>query len=233
MNSWQRWCRAPATHPLHRGLFQVHLWLGVGFALYVLVMSLSGSAIVLRPQLSRWYYSGEAAWISADLLAVVEWLTLLHNELLLERKGQYLHGIGGLLFLCMLGTGLLLWWRGSHDWLGGFVVRRRSKRSLLWQLHSFAGIWAFGLMFVWGFTALYFAWPQPFEAVIDHFDADLEDAERPDGWLLLLLDLHFGRFRGVLWASLLWIVLGLLPALMCVSGAWLWYRRIRRHGAAQ
>lgn len=225
MNGWLRWWRAPATHPLHRLLFTLHLWLGVGFALYVLMMSLSGSAIVLRPQLSRWHYTGEVAWTSDALLAAVEWLTRLHNELLLDRDGQYLHGIGGALFLCMLLSGLLLWWRGSGDWWNGFLLRRRHPRSLLWQLHSLVGIWSFLLMFVWGFTALYFAWPAPFEAVIDWFDGDLNDIERPDGWLLLMLDLHFGRFRGVLWASILWMLLGLMPAVMCVSGCWLWYRR--------
>lgn len=227
MNGWQRWWTAPATHPLHRLLFTVHLWLGVGFALYILVMSLSGSAIVLRPQLNRWHYAGETAWTSEELLAAVEWLTRLHNELLLDRDGQYLHGIGGALFLCMLFSGLLLWWRGRGDWWNGFLLRRSHPRPLLWQLHSMVGIWSFLLLFVWGFTALYFAWPAPFETLIDWFDDDLNDIERPDGWLLFLLDLHFGRFRGVLWASFLWVLLGLLPAVMCVSGCWLWYRRLR------
>lgn len=228
MNGWQRWWRAPGSHPLHRLLFVLHLWLGLGFALYIVVMSLSGSAIVLRPQLNRWHRSGETWWTSDGLLAAVEWLTRLHNELLLDRDSQYLHGIGGVLLLGMLFSGLLLWWRGSGDWWSGFLLRRSHPRPLLWQLHSCVGIWTFFLTFVWGFTALYFAWQAPFDAVIDWFDDDPGDFERPDGWLLLLLDLHFGRFRGVLWASILWIVLGLAPALMAVSGLWLWLRRRRR-----
>lgn len=228
MNGWQRWWRAPGSHPLHRLLFVLHLWLGLALALYIVVMSLSGSAIVLRPQLNRWHRSGETWWTSDTLLAVVEWLTRLHNELLLDRESQYLHGIGGLLLLVMLFSGLLLWWRGSRDWWNGFLLRRRHPRSLLWQLHSCVGIWTFFLTFVWGFSALYFAWQAPFDAVIDWMDEDPGDFERPDGWLLLLLDLHFGRFRGVIWASILWIVLGLAPALMALSGLWLWLRRRRR-----
>jgi len=137
-----------------------------------------------------------------------------------------LNGIGGALFLLMIFTGLLIWWRGNKYWKEGLLITRRSRRSLVWQLHGFLGIWALFLMFVWGFTAVYFAWPQPFERLIDYFDPDLLDAERPEGWLLLLIDLHFGRFRGVMWASLLWVLLGLLPAVMFISGFILWYRRV-------
>lgn len=280
-------------------MFKVHLWLGIGFGLYVLMISLSGSAIVLRPNFSRWFVPSEVAAVEAQVLtgaalerrvaqvyagsavtniivsprperavyvelersgsaesrffdqyqgkdlgstypwqlATMEWLTRLHDELLLSRDGRKVNGIGGALFLLMVVTGLLIWWRGNKYWHEGLLIRRSSRRSLLWQLHGFLGIWSLFLMFVWGFTAVYFAWPEPFERLIDYFDPDLLDAERPDGWLLLLIDLHFGRFRGVMWTSLLWVVLGLLPAVMFISGFILWYRRVvskiaRRAGQA-
>ncbi|MFZ9585861.1 MAG: PepSY domain-containing protein, partial [Pseudohongiellaceae bacterium] len=57
---------------------------------------------------------------------------------------------------------------------------------------------------------------------------DLQDDTRPDGWLLWMIQMHFGRFRGLLWANVLWIVLGLLPAILYVSGFVLWYRRVLR-----
>ena len=53
MNGWQRWLQAPHTLPLRRALFQVHLWLGIVCGLYVLMISLTGSAIVLRPQIAN------------------------------------------------------------------------------------------------------------------------------------------------------------------------------------
>jgi uncharacterized iron-regulated membrane protein len=77
-------------------------------------------------------------------------------------------------------------------------------------------------------TSVYFAWPGPFDALIDWMDSDLEDFERPDGWLLTLIDFHFGRFRGLLWANILWILLGFLPAIMFITGFILWYKRVVR-----
>lgn len=53
MNSWEKWKRRPQTVWLRRALFQVHLWTGVGLGLYVLLMSVTGSALVFRRELTR------------------------------------------------------------------------------------------------------------------------------------------------------------------------------------
>src|SRR5690606_6435985 len=55
MNSWQRWIQAPQTHGLRRLLFQIHLWMGIGFGLYVLIISLSGSALLLKSPFYTWF----------------------------------------------------------------------------------------------------------------------------------------------------------------------------------
>lgn len=290
MASWQRWLRAPQTLPLRRFLFQVHLWLGMGVGLYVLLISVSGSAIVLRPQIARWFtpsevpaivgtplqgaeltarvtavyddarvirisepqregrstyvllerdgreqsryfdqYSGQDLGLTFPWqVATVEWLTRLHDDLLLDRPGRRWNGVGGLLFLGMVASGLVLWWQGSGRWQDGLLIRRSSRRSVFWQMHSALGFWSLLLLFIWGFTAVYFAWPEPFDRFIDFLDDDLQDDTRPDGWLLWMIQMHFGRFRGLLWANVLWIVLGLLPAILYVSGFVLWYRRVLR-----
>jgi uncharacterized iron-regulated membrane protein len=290
MGSWQRWLRAPQTLPLRRLLFQVHLWLGIGVGLYVLLISVSGSAIVLRPQIARWFTPSEvpaivgaplqgaelaarvtAVYVDARVVrisepqregrstyvllerdgreqsryfdqysgqdlgptfpwqvATVEWLTRLHDDLLLDRPGRRWNGVGGLLFLGMVASGMVLWWQGSSRWQDGLLIRRSSRRSLFWQMHSALGFWSLLLLFIWGFTAVYFAWPEPFDRFIDFLDEDLQDDTRPDSWLLWMIQLHFGRFRGLLWANVLWIVLGLLPAILYVSGFVLWYRRVLR-----
>lgn len=289
MKAWQRWLQAPQTLWLRRVLFQIHLWLGIGFGLYVLMISLSGSAIVLRPQVSRWFTPSEVvstagpeltgaaleariAEVYADYVvervvpatrpgratyvaltrageaevtrffdqfagtdlgstypwqvATVEWLTRLHDELLLERNGRQVNGFGGILFLLMTLSGMIIWWQGTRRWQEGLMLRRNSTRSFNFQLHSFLGFWSLLMMFIWGITSVYFAWPEPFDIFIDWLDPDLNDFERPDAWLRLLLDLHFGRFRGVLWANILWIFLGLLPAAMFITGFILWYKRV-------
>ena len=297
MNSWQRWVQAPQTNKFRRVLFQVHLWLGIGFGLYILMISVTGSAVVLRPQFSQWFVRAQVASTAGEALAgvdldqavaaayseftvtsiqpprregratyvvlekngeehtryfdhyagtdlgstypwqvrTVEWLTRLHDDLLLERStGRLVNGIGGILFLVMTLTGLVIWWQGRRRWRDGLLLRRASAHSFMFQLHSFIGFWTLLLMLVWALTAIYFAFPAPFDYLIDAMDNDLEDFERPDGWLRFLLNVHFGRFRGY-WPGLsyIWIVLGLMPAVMFISGFVLWYRRVVRRWLRQ
>ena len=81
-------------------------------------------------------------------------------------------------------------------------------------------------------TAIYFAFPEPFEGLIDYFDDDLNDLHRPGEWILLeLIKLHFGRFGG-LGVRFLWAALGLLPAVLFVTGFVLWWTRVVRRRAA-
>jgi len=53
MSAWQKWMKRPQTIWLRRLLFQVHLWTGIGLGLYVLLMSVTGSAVVFRRELMR------------------------------------------------------------------------------------------------------------------------------------------------------------------------------------
>jgi uncharacterized iron-regulated membrane protein len=53
MTPWQRWVQRPQSLWVRKMFFQIHLWVGIGVALYVLVISISGSAIVYRPKLHR------------------------------------------------------------------------------------------------------------------------------------------------------------------------------------
>jgi uncharacterized iron-regulated membrane protein len=53
MTPWRRWVERPQRILFRRALFQVHLWTGIGIGLYVLVVSISGSAIVYRRELLR------------------------------------------------------------------------------------------------------------------------------------------------------------------------------------
>ena len=45
------WLRRPQNTWLRRALFQIHLWTGIGVGLYVLAISVSGSAIVFRNEI--------------------------------------------------------------------------------------------------------------------------------------------------------------------------------------
>src|SRR5271168_714489 len=53
MTLWQRWVQRPQSLRIRKVLVQVHLWVGLGIGLYVLVISISGSAIIYRRELMR------------------------------------------------------------------------------------------------------------------------------------------------------------------------------------
>ena len=51
MTTWQRWVQRPQSLGVRKALFQVHLWVGIGVGLYILLISISGSAIVYRREI--------------------------------------------------------------------------------------------------------------------------------------------------------------------------------------
>jgi len=53
LTAWQRWVERPQALWIRRAIFQIHLWTGIAACLYVAAMSISGSAIVYRRELSR------------------------------------------------------------------------------------------------------------------------------------------------------------------------------------
>src|SRR5580658_6525749 len=53
MTHWQRWIWQPRTAWLRKTIFQIHLWSGIGFGLYVLMASVTGSILVYSNELYR------------------------------------------------------------------------------------------------------------------------------------------------------------------------------------
>ena len=51
MTQGEQWLRRPQSVWLRKALFQIHLWTGIGVGLYVLMISLTGSAIVFRDEI--------------------------------------------------------------------------------------------------------------------------------------------------------------------------------------
>src|SRR5262245_3282802 len=51
MTPWVQWIRQPKTTWQRRPLFLLHVWAGLALGLYVVVLSLSGSALVFRDEL--------------------------------------------------------------------------------------------------------------------------------------------------------------------------------------
>jgi uncharacterized iron-regulated membrane protein len=49
-----QWVRQPHKLWLRRALFQIHLWTGIGLGLYIVMLSVTGSAIVARREITNW-----------------------------------------------------------------------------------------------------------------------------------------------------------------------------------
>jgi len=54
MSIWQQWMQQPQRVWLRRAAFQIHLWTGLALGLYIVVLSLTGSALVYRRELNVW-----------------------------------------------------------------------------------------------------------------------------------------------------------------------------------
>jgi uncharacterized iron-regulated membrane protein len=53
MTIWTRWLRQPQGLWIRRALFQVHLWTGIAFGLYIFIVCVTGSVVVYRGELYR------------------------------------------------------------------------------------------------------------------------------------------------------------------------------------
>lgn len=51
MSLWKRWLQQPQRVWLRRALFQVHLWTGLALGVYIVALSVTGSALVYRREL--------------------------------------------------------------------------------------------------------------------------------------------------------------------------------------
>lgn len=210
---------------LRRALFQVHLWTGLVIAAYVLVICLSGSAIVLRREMDHAFCMRDGFVCEP---AFVTWLADFHGELLAGGAGRKWNGVGGLAVVLLCLTGAVIWWPGKNSWWRRISVHSSARgRRLLWELHNMLGFWSFLLVFMWAITGIYFAFPDMFVALAERF----QDGDNETTSSILIQDaiaavtrLHFGRAYG-LFVKALWVILGLLPCALAITGVMVWLNR--------
>jgi uncharacterized iron-regulated membrane protein len=221
LSTWQQWLLRPEQMWLRRIFFQIHLWVGMAAALYVVVLSLSGSAIVFRNELENSNNS------DSIVFRIVEWLVDLHEDLLFGMTGRGVNGIGAFCFTVLCLTGAFLWWPGIAHWRRSMRVNwRASFARLNWDLHNALGFWCFFLVSLWGISGIYFAFPDMFNWLTDHLDppGTSNKLRVSDLALLWLSNLHFGRFGWL--AETLWTVLGLVPAILAFTGVFMCCHRL-------
>jgi uncharacterized iron-regulated membrane protein len=62
VGTWNRWLRQPQRVWLRRAAFQIHLWIGLAIGLYIVVLSITGSALVYRNELDRYFATPRATF---------------------------------------------------------------------------------------------------------------------------------------------------------------------------
>ncbi len=296
MSGWRRWANAPQSLRWRRVLMSIHSWAGIGLGVYILLLSVTGSFSVLRPQFHLWmvpravpvvgkrltgdelrdalrgeyegseitsvfegrraespvrvklardgveverlfdpYAAHDVGLMYPPVLDAVEWVVDLHDNLLGGERGRAVNGIGATLFFLLALSGALLWWPGKGRWTESLLTGWPDKtRRFAQRLHVSFGFWSLPIVLVWGLTAIYFAFPDPFIWTVDAFGGDASDPSRPaDVALRTVVYWHFGRFGGMT-GRLIWVVIGLIPAVLFVTGFIMWrMRRQRRQRAAE
>lgn len=188
-------------------------------------------------------FTGEDLGHSIPLgMRTVTWLLDLHDNLLSGRTGRFVNGVGGLLLTMTCLSGAIIWWPGIKKWRRSLTLHWNVNwKRLTWDLHSAIGFWTFALIFMWAVTGFYIVfqeWFAPIVDLIEPFDPESFEERRIDRVLAWLPRLHFGRFRGLraeltLTFKILWVVLGIAPALLFITGGLMWWNRVIRRGARQ
>src|SRR5216684_4528102 len=250
MSSWEKWLSRPQSLWLRKALFQVHLWTGIGIGLYVLLMSVSGSALVYRRQLAKAFSqepriaAGPGARMTVDELKQAakreypgyESIRVYERkspdqpvEIWLERGEKRLQRLFNPYTGADLGDTLqpafrfILWLADLHD---NLLYDRTGRRwnaigAVLTTLLCLTGA------IIW-WPGIYLCIPETFNAVVDFFEPIREPSKTArfgDQALFWLARLHFGRFAG-LPVEIIWTIFGLAPAALFVTGTLMWWKRV-------
>ncbi len=283
MKIWSEWVSNPQRVWLRRALFQIHLWSGIALGLYVVVISLSGSAAVFNselytaflppprvvlvagtrmsraelkavaqkaypgasisrvaipgnpqfaatitlgvganaPQLLFNPYTGAELGNARPLgLRMVSFFSQLHMNLLMDYQGRLVNGVGGFLVTALTLTGMIIWWPGIRRWRDSLTVRWNTNfKHLNWSLHNAIGFWTSALVLMWAATGAYLVFPKPFDAIIRVF------CGHPISLGRMPHSIHVGDFGG--WpVKALWVLLGLVPPGLFVTGFIMWWHRV-------
>jgi uncharacterized iron-regulated membrane protein len=175
------------------------------------------------------YTGKDLADVGTDEPKLLSWLVKLHDDLLADRTGRLVNGAGALLFTILCLTGAVIWWPGTTRWWRSlFVWRKTGWKRFNWDLHSAVGFWMFLFVLMWGISGIYLSYAEPFVNLVDYLQPQDPNSTAPrsgDEFLAWLARVHFGRAYGtsVKW---LYVVLGLVPAVLFITGAIMWWNRV-------
>lgn len=178
-------------------------------------------------------------WLVSKLLS-------LHDDLLGGTTGLKVNGVGAVLVVVLVFTGIVVWWPGIRTWRRSLTVPRGvGWQRVIWGLHSMVGFWSLGFILLFAVSGAYLCSPDLFQDLADRIEPITEANARArtvDQVIYWLAYLHFGRINGIgipcrgpglcdAATKLTWAVVGLVPAGMFVTGALMWWNRVVRKRA--
>jgi uncharacterized iron-regulated membrane protein len=161
-------------------------------------------------------------------LKALNWILDLHDNLLAGRTGRRVNGVFGILLIGLVLTGIVIWWPGVQSWPKSLTFRwNTSWKRFNWDLHSAVGFWTLLFVLMFGVTGVYLGMPQPFGDLVDYLQptSKYSQPRLGDNVLYWLARLHFGRFAGQP-VKAIWAFIGLVPALLFITGAFMWWNRV-------
>ena len=221
---WE-WVRRPQRVWLRRVVYQVHLFSGVAGSVYVVFVSVTGAVLVC--------YHAVAGPDDA-----YRFLTRLHGQLLLGSRGLVVSAVGGLLLILMGLTGAVIWWPGIQGWRRALKVPiRPGARGFSWRLHSAIGFWTCAFIIMFGVTGFILSVPGSAVARGLEFGVHSVLYRAIQAYALFGFDsgaaygfvshsvglLHTGPIEHWFVQSV-WVLMGLAPVLLTVTGVSMWWR---------
>jgi uncharacterized iron-regulated membrane protein len=169
-------------------------------------------------------------------IQVTSWLLDFHVNLLAGDTGRFLNGLGAGLLTVLCMTGAVIWWPGSTSWRRSLWAGLGSGwKRFNWELHSALGFWLLLLVLMWALTGVIVSIPEPYWAIVDYLEPYPDYENLPEDYVFerrlgdeafrWIARAHFGTFGGT-GIKLAWTILGLVPALLFLTGGLMWWNRV-------
>jgi uncharacterized iron-regulated membrane protein len=169
----------------------------------------------------------------------------LHDDLLAGPQGRRVNGVGAIALLVAAVTGLIVWWPGVDRWRRSLTLRPGTGWTRVSRdLHSALGFFSLPFLIVSGVSALYLCLPDGVQGLADWLEPPTDENlgfRYVDSAISWLAYLHFGRINGIgipcagpglcdQATKAVWALLGLAPAVLFVTAAAMWWKRVVRAG---
>ena len=107
------------------------------------------------------------------------------------------------------------------------VQWKANWKRLNWDVHSAVGIWTFLFVVMWGVTGIVVSFPTPYYDLVNYVSPSENGIhEVGDSIFRWTARIHFSTF---VWpVKIIWVLLGLTPALLFVTGTLMWWNRLLR-----